>query len=74
MPKAQPQLRPPAPKALATSRQLAAEGIYAPEIRYPTVPKGQAIIRITLMANHSKQQLDTLVDALSRALDQRNAR
>lgn len=55
--------------ALATSRQFAAEGIFAPAIRYPTVSKGQAIIRITLMANHSKEQIDTLVAALDRALE-----
>ncbi len=46
--------------AVAFSRRLLEEGIYVPAIRPPTVPKGQSRLRITLMATHTKEQIDFL--------------
>ncbi|MBI4313589.1 MAG: 8-amino-7-oxononanoate synthase [Candidatus Omnitrophica bacterium] len=42
----------------AVAEMLRAHGIYAPAIRPPTVPKGQARIRTTVMATHSPQALE----------------
>ncbi len=62
----QPILAGSAQRALAWSRQLAADGILVTAIRPPTVPKGSARLRITFSALHTDQQLDRLLDALSK--------
>jgi 8-amino-7-oxononanoate synthase len=54
--------------ALAASRQLEAAGFYVPAIRPPTVPAGQARLRITLSAAHEEHDVARLLDALLRAL------
>lgn len=48
--------------ALEASQQLQAAGIFAPAIRPPTVPTSR--IRLTLMATHTKKQIDQLCDAI----------
>jgi 8-amino-7-oxononanoate synthase len=50
--------------ALAASQTLMAAGIFAPAIRPPTVPTSR--IRLTLMATHNRQQIEQLVEVLSR--------
>jgi 8-amino-7-oxononanoate synthase len=50
--------------AVAFSKKLMECGIYVPAIRPPTVPKGQARIRITLMATHTKEQIALLTSKL----------
>ncbi|APT93793.1 hypothetical protein CPHO_10675 [Corynebacterium phocae] len=52
-------------RAMWVSQQLAQAGIWAPAIRYPTVPRGQAIIRITIMANHTCAGMDQLAEVLA---------
>lgn len=44
--------------ALKFSEKLLEEGIYIPAIRYPTVKKGEAILRLTLMSTHDSEDLD----------------
>lgn len=44
--------------ALKFSEKLLEEGIYIPAIRYPTVKKGEAILRLTLMSTHDFEDLD----------------
>ena len=51
--------------ALALSRDLEARGILVPAIRPPTVPQGTARLRISLSADHTPEDVDRLVDALS---------
>ena len=51
-------------QVLAVAAQLRDKGFMVGAIRPPTVPVGQARLRITLSANHSEQQVDALVDAL----------
>jgi len=49
---------------LEAAQQLMAEGIYLTAIRYPTVPRGTARLRITLSAAHNSDHLDRLKIAL----------
>ena len=51
-------------EALRRSRQLEARGFILPAIRYPTVPKGQARLRLTITAEHKKKDIDKLIAAL----------
>ena len=44
-------------------------GFYAQGIRYPSVPRGTARLRITLMSSHEEAEIDALVDALSKLVD-----
>jgi 8-amino-7-oxononanoate synthase len=46
--------------ALTASRHLLDQGFLVPAIRYPTVPRGTARLRITLSAAHSKDQIQEL--------------
>jgi len=60
----QPLLIGDSQQALAISQQLWACGLWVSAIRPPTVPKGQARLRITLSALHQIQHIDALLDAL----------
>jgi len=51
--------------ALTLSEKLYARGIVISAIRPPTVPKGQARLRITLSAAHSEQHVDRLLETLA---------
>jgi 8-amino-7-oxononanoate synthase len=50
-------------KTLAAAAALREQGIYVPAIRFPTVARGAARLRITLTAAHSTEDLSTLVRA-----------
>jgi 8-amino-7-oxononanoate synthase len=50
--------------AMALSERLHQRGVFAPAIRWPTVPKGQERLRLTVSAAHTHEQLDRIVDAL----------
>lgn len=52
--------------AVELSRALQAEGLLAPAIRYPTVAKGAARLRVTVTAAHDERQIRALVEALNR--------
>lgn len=54
-----------AEKALALSKALENTGIIAPAVRYPTVPRKQARLRISLTAKHTSEQLKLLASALN---------
>lgn len=56
-------------KAMAASSALRARGIFIPAIRYPSVARGQARLRLTVTAAHTSQDLVALTDTLSRTLD-----
>ena len=55
-------------KTLKLSEYLYKEKILIPAIRYPTVSKGKARLRLTVSATHQKEDLDRLQAALSTAL------
>lgn len=50
--------------AIAASANLFEQGFLVPAIRYPTVPRGTARLRITLSAAHSGAQISGLKNAL----------
>jgi glycine C-acetyltransferase len=53
-------------QAVDFSNHLLNEGIFAQAIRYPTVKKGQARLRISLNAMHQREHLDSAVRAFER--------
>ena len=50
--------------SIEISNKLFESGIYAPAIRYPTVARGSARIRITLSSDHSNTNIAELADIL----------
>ena len=55
--------------ALAASQWLFESGFFVPAIRYPTVAKGSARLRITLSAAHTPEQISSLCKVLSNLRD-----
>jgi 8-amino-7-oxononanoate synthase len=51
--------------AVALSERLLEAGLLVPAIRYPTVARGQARLRVSVSAAHSVEQVDRLKSALS---------
>jgi glycine C-acetyltransferase len=51
-----------APLAKTFSRRLFEEGVFAMALGFPTVPRGQARIRVMNSAAHSREQLDQALD------------
>lgn len=51
--------------AVAAAAKLRGQGIFVPAIRYPTVARGAARLRVTLTAAHTNEDVATLVGALS---------
>jgi 7-keto-8-aminopelargonate synthetase-like enzyme len=52
--------------AIDLSRNLQREGFLVPAIRYPTVAKQAARLRITVTASHEEAQIKALGAALTR--------
>ncbi len=51
-------------RAIAAARQLYEQGFLVPAIRYPTVARGSARLRVTISAAHTPEQVGSLCDAL----------
>ncbi|HVU07140.1 MAG TPA: 8-amino-7-oxononanoate synthase [Verrucomicrobiae bacterium] len=51
-------------KAVETAAKLREQNIFVPAIRYPTVARGKARLRITLTAAHSTDDISELIHAL----------
>jgi 8-amino-7-oxononanoate synthase len=63
----QPLLVEASTRALAISNSLFNQGFLVSAIRPPTVPANSARLRVTFSALHEEQQIDRLLDALSKA-------
>ncbi len=64
----QPLLCGEAATALNLSRALREAAFFIPAIRYPTVPRGAARLRVTLSAAHPSKEIEALLGALGRLL------
>ncbi len=53
-------------KAIDISEELMKQGYYVSAIRYPTVKKNSARLRITLMSSHTKEEIRGLADLIGR--------
>src|SRR6185436_1476270 len=51
-------------RALGAAQRLKEQGLFVPAIRYPTVARDHARLRITLSAAHSAKDVETLAGAL----------
>lgn len=52
-------------KALAAQAACRERGVYAPAVRPPTVPQGRSRLRVSVRADHTDVQIDTLLEALA---------
>ena len=52
-------------KAVATANSLREQGLFVPAIRYPTVARGSARLRITITAAHTAADVAKLTNALA---------
>ncbi len=50
--------------ALEVSRRLLQRGIFIPALRPPTVPEGASRLRVSVTAQHTRDDIDRLVEAL----------
>ncbi len=57
-------------RALDLAQALQKEGFLVPAIRYPTVAKGAARLRLTVSASHSEAQITSLGEAIGRLAEQ----
>ena len=55
-------------QAVAAAERLFDQGYFVSAIRYPTVEKGAARLRITLMATHTKEELADAAKAIAQAV------
>jgi 7-keto-8-aminopelargonate synthetase-like enzyme len=53
-------------RALRAANNLRRDGIFIPGIRYPTVPRNEARLRVTLSANHVRADVQKLLVALAK--------
>jgi glycine C-acetyltransferase len=51
-------------RAMSVCEALLARGFHAQGIRHPSVPRGSARLRVTLMATHTAEEIDALADAV----------
>ena len=56
-------------QALSLSEQLAERGFLVPAVRFPTVPRASARLRVTLSAAHQMQEVVDLRDAINTLRD-----
>jgi 8-amino-7-oxononanoate synthase len=54
-------------KALTLTRELLADGIFVNPVVSPAVPKEDCLIRYSLMATHTKEQVDISIEKITKA-------
>ncbi len=55
-------------KAMETFEKLLLQGVFIPAVRYPTVPRGKARLRVTVSAAHTGRDIARLMKAFKKAL------
>jgi glycine C-acetyltransferase/8-amino-7-oxononanoate synthase len=55
-------------KAMELFEKLLGQGVFIPAVRYPTVPKGKARLRVTVSAAHTSQDIAELMRALGKVM------
>ena len=55
---------------MAAMEELKQRGYYVSAIRYPTVARGSARLRVALMSSHTREELAGLAQALACVLGQ----
>ncbi len=55
-------------KVLRLSEFMLSRGVFCHGIRYPTVPEEKAMLRLTIMATHSQEDLDLGLRSLEEGL------
>ena len=55
-------------RAVSLSLKLRDRGLFVPAIRPPTIPEGEACLRVSLTAGHSEQMIASLLSALGRPI------
>ena len=53
-----------ADRAVELSERLRSRGLFAPAVRPPTVPEGEACLRISLSCAHTQEMIDQLLESL----------
>lgn len=56
-------------RAMRVMKLLKERGYYISAIRYPTVAKGSARLRLALMSSHTREDLEGLADALKESME-----
>ena len=59
-------------RAVAASAALREQGIFVPAIRYPTVARGKARLRVTVTATHTTEEINLLVAALNKIVNRKS--
>jgi 7-keto-8-aminopelargonate synthetase-like enzyme len=59
-------------EAVAASAALREQGIFVPAIRYPTVARGKARLRVTLTATHTTEEINLLAATLNEILNRKS--
>jgi 8-amino-7-oxononanoate synthase len=59
-------------RAVAASAALREQGIFVPAIRYPTVARGKARLRVTLTATHTTEEINLLVATLNEIINHKS--
>ena len=54
-------------KALTITQQLLADGIFVNPVVSPAVPMNNSLIRYSLMATHTKEQVDISIEKITKA-------
>jgi glycine C-acetyltransferase len=54
-------------KSMDFSKELLENGVFAQAVRYPTVKKGSARLRVSLTALHDKAHIETAADVFAKA-------
>jgi 8-amino-7-oxononanoate synthase len=59
-------------KAVAAAMQLRERGVFIPAIRYPTVARGSARLRLTVTAAHTSEEISLLAAALTEIVNRKS--